>query len=61
MTPAQADTHRRRQHAAENLERARQIAREADRYGLATKRHTDAVAAAEAAYDTATRGGGRRG
>lgn len=55
MTPAQADAHRRRQQAAVNLERARQIAREADRYGLLTQRHADAVAEAERAYDQETR------
>lgn len=55
MTPAQRDALTRRYQAAETLERARQTAREADRYGLLTGAHIDAVAAAEAAYDQHTK------
>lgn len=53
MTPAQADTHRHRQQAAENLEHAHQNLREADRYGLANGRLIDAAAEAEQAYNQA--------
>lgn len=43
--------------AAENLERARQIYRENDRYGIPlTTRDMQAVQAAELAYDRATLG-----
>lgn len=53
-TPAQRAAVSRRYQAAEALERARQIAREASRYGLATKRHSDAVAQAEQDYQLET-------
>ena len=44
-------------HAAEKLERARQVVRENQRYGFpVTKQHADAIRAADFAYDLATRG-----
>lgn len=53
-TPAQRAAVSRRYRAAEALERARQIAREAGRYGLATKQHSDAIAQAEQDYQLET-------
>jgi hypothetical protein len=53
-TPAQRAALSRRYTAAEDLERARQIAREAARYGLATNRHANAIALAEHEYDLHT-------
>jgi hypothetical protein len=56
MTPIQRAAAMRRFLAAEDLERARQVIRENQRYGYPiSKPHGDAVHQAEQAYDEATR------
>lgn len=55
-TPAQRDAMARRLDAAENLERARQVIRENNRYGYpVTVAHREALHAADLAYDRETR------
>jgi hypothetical protein len=54
LSPAQREALQRRYDAAQNLERAGQIAREAVRYGKPSKQHADALNAAEVAYKRET-------
>lgn len=50
-TLAEVTAMARRLQAAEDLERARQVVREAARYELATQQHRDLLAAAERIWD----------
>lgn len=52
-TPAQRAAMQRRYNAAQTLERARQIVREAAPFGLITQQHVEAVHQAELEYDSA--------
>jgi hypothetical protein len=54
LSPAQREALQRRYDAAQNLERAGQIAREAVRYGKPSRQYADAIRDAELVYDQAT-------